>query len=302
MTNYSCHLCKHVIKIGVQGGLRCFTCAEYFHNLCVKIPLESLPLYEKKQFKCPSCSKKNNKVVNVLLPKSIDKPKKAKKNVSEQSIEDRLSRLESRFEELLKQIKGGNESLANTISEIRSDFKSLQSRSTRIASQHDVIISNIPELKNEDTLAVARFICKSLNSSISDTEVLQANRFEAKNGPRYIKATLGSRESKEELIRKSRKNKLTLGDSNMSSSIKKFSKTSPPIWCQPQQAAELLETATIYVNESVSKKTRSLLLDVLKLKNDKSIFSVWTWRNRVYYKMKQEDKPTLCTSADHFAE
>lgn len=309
-----CSGCRKQIK-ETQGALFCCTCNDWFHNLCVQVPKEDLVKYQKLPWVCKTCQQRKVLDTAVRLPKSLSASQnpndshRRKNSLSDvcgnncqakfSNLERRFSSLEARLSKLEKTDKTPSQNLHAELQKLRADFSTLSKTSGN--PQCEIIISNVPEVKKEDTVKMAECVLEALDPELPKDSVIKATRFTAKNGPRYIKVEVASSRLKEALVIASKKKKLALKDLSLSSKVKSVSRVSPPEWLDPLATGKLLENGRVFLNVSVSRHTRSLFLAALKLKINGSILTAWTWRNEVYYKTSPDGNPIRCSSIEQLS-
>lgn len=297
-----CRKCKAVIRFDTQGAVFCCGCKEWFHNLCARLSLDDLHKFKKKPWFCQDCTAPSSYQNSISIPKTNNKDSSSQKSSGRNCCSDlqlKYDKLQLEFIRIKKRLDSVEKSNGLLSKNLEGEIERLKGEVTRAVtkrpnSQCDIILSNVPELVEENSSAMASVILSAIDDSLPDDAVCSATRFFAKSGPRHLKVTLKTMKLKERMVSMSRKKKLDLRDVNLKSKVKDIS--AKPDWVDPKGAGHLLAEGKIYVNESVSSKTRALFLAALRLKLDGRISATWTWRNRVYLRLKEDHTPLMCRS------
>lgn len=123
-------------------------------------------------------------------------------------------------------------------------------------AHREIIISNVPELKSETTLEVARLVLRNVDPSFNGSVVTKAHRVKAKIDPNYIKATIRSAKSKDYIIVQSRQKRCKVSDINLPANAEKLSASKVTQCVNVVQANKYIkEPHHVYVNKSVCKNT-----------------------------------------------
>lgn len=223
------------------------------------------------------------------------------KHVDAASFERVLSKIENmekkwdkrmdQFESIIQMCSAQIDDVTNLKKKVKGledRLRNLEKTPRQQESQfRDVIITNVPPMEGEVTTNVAHAVFESLSASVSAEDIQSASRFESeanKTKKYFLKVRLSSSEIKGKVIKAARAAKASLKDLNLSSKIKlpfKNENELPPDF----------QAAPIFVNESVTRETKSLLQKTLKLKKEGKLHTVWTYQNRVYVRKTKDAKP-----------
>lgn len=325
----SCSKCSKDVIAKKHGGLRCIRCDSWWHNLCAGVDRSEIEKYKKTFWCCKNCEHVYSQKHHTIIPGRQSNKKKSQPVSTTQSpvgdrqsqeaqcgcsckalitnlmkVDARINDLSIRLAELEQQQDSLHGDYQDSLKKLVSDVGALNKAmidggNARPAGKlkndlNDIVISNIPELKNEDHLSMASLILTKIDPSLSTDSIKSAVRFQSKFGPRYLKVKVSSRAVKETLLKISRKRKFLLKDLDILPSLKTISGNSMPKWHDQEMAKKLFDDATVFINEAMSKSTRQVFLASLRLKKEGVLTSVWTFRNKVYYKTSQTDAASKC--------
>lgn len=303
----SCAICEETVQN--KEGIACIQCCAVRHKKksCVgwsKAHLEKHPELARN-FVCQPC--KQSQLSSESDEDSEEEEPQNKmalqrtKHVDAASFERVLSKIENmekkwdkrmdQFESIIQMCSAQIDDVTNLKKKVKGledRLRNLEKTPRQQESQfRDVIITNVPPMEGEVTTNVAHAVFESLSASVSAEDIQSASRFESeanKTKKYFLKVRLSSSEIKGKVIKAARAAKASLKDLNLSSKIKlpfKNENELPPDF----------QAAPIFVNESVTRETKSLLQKTLKLKKEGKLHTVWTYQNRVYVRKSKDAKP-----------
>lgn len=314
------------LAIGAKWAIQCNKCHQFYHCAPKCCDVKATEAQERAPtFICVKCieSFDVDKSVNIGASTSSDgsvptekvldsnsKIKETMKSLNESprdiaKLVEAIGFLSDKFDEILK--------LFSRIEKLEREMKSLTTKSGRSsrmqnsynAYHNDVIISKVPEIVEEDIGKVARIIMSGLGTDIKESEILEVSRFGSKDAAHkvFLKVRFANPMAKRKAIKASREKKATFAE------IVREHKN------KPNQRLDVTLTGSaggitfkgddmsvkenkIYINESVSKSAYAILKKALALKKEKTVHSVWTLNNKVYYKKTAEDSPRILATLE----
>lgn len=306
----NCFKCKKEIDKKSQGGIACSHCHRKFHASCVKMKCSDLVKFTNSAWYCTDCRSMDFLKDQVFIPTDKQPLRETAvsgvKSASDSNLLNRISKIESSLIDIrnrLATLESSHEAFSGEFSadlqKIKKDFANIGSNIPDDPPSHrEIIVSNIPEFKNEKTLEVARHVLRKLDPSFNVTDVTKAHRFQAKNGPNYIKATLRTAKKKDSIIVKSRQKKLKVQDLELPSNAKLLTGSKTAQFKNPVQASRVFEGSVAYVNESVCKLTRQIFVRALQLKLENKVMAAWTWRNKAYVRVSEDADAVRCDTLE----
>ena len=298
-SNAKCVKCD--LEVRKQDAVTCGRCAKWRH-MTKKCAGFSKATFDKdvslkNSFRCKEC---------VSSSESEDESDEAEtKDSALMAVLSRITRLEKRIDKKLDNVNRIADmfsaqiddvaKLKASVADLQQKVKRLERAPKQMEEQHkEVIVTNIPPLEKEDVNSVAFAVFKGLEAKIDKEDVTAVSRFETTVDEKkryFLRVKMASYEAKGKVIKAARAAKTTLKDLNLQKALgASFS-------VDPTRSEEIL-TAPIFVNEAVSKATRTLLLAAIKLKKEKKIHTTWTYLNKVYVRKEQKSTPILVNSEE----
>lgn len=206
----SCSKCKKIILTEKQGGISVARCMSWFHSDCLNLSVSDLSRYVSTPFYCVGCADMNFLSQSVSIPESSSASKTTSTKTcpcSNDLLLNRLKLIENKIDKVTRRLNDMEASYNDfskhydvELKELKSEIAGLVVSPDEAPAQREVIISNVPELKQEKTLDVARVILGSIDPSLNGSEISRASPFPSKHGPKLIKATLRSSQQRSQLF------------------------------------------------------------------------------------------------------
>ena len=307
-SNQTCVKCENTLK--TSDSVKCNACASLFHmkKCCAGISRASFDENRglAKNFICENCVEDSESVSSSENGDKLPtRTARAKRDTAEpmELILKKISSMEKKFEKEMSQFRSITDMFSGQIDDVtklKKKVKTLEERirtletTTRQPEQphREVIVSNVPPLENENTAKVAAAIFESPQAGLAPDDIQQATRFESTLQEKkrfYLKVRLSSYEAKGKAIKAARAAKASLKDLNLPR------QTIQP-YANEQSLPEDHLTAPIFVNEAVSKTTKTLLLLAIKHKKEKKLHTVWTYLDKVFARRTEKAKATVINS------
>lgn len=298
-----CESCE--LEVAKKDEIRCIKCKSAWHmkKKCMGMSRDFLEKNKhlQRNFRCNKCSGSDSDSEPEDDPEGRQRRDPATDSLLQ--VLKKFTDLDKKMDERMNQFQAVIEMFSSKIDEVtklKSEVsrltervKALENAPRQNPEQHrDVVISNVPPMVDENPLVLAEKIFESLDAGLSKGDVQRALRFESKNGEykrHFLKVQLASYEAKGKAIKTSRTVRATLGDLDLRS---KFGKG----FVDEESLEGNFLSSRIFVNEAISKPTKTILVAAVKLKKEGKIHTVWTYLDKVFVRLETKSKPIQINS------
>lgn len=286
--------------------MRCHSCKRQIHGKCCTPQINKTQAlhYKNNAFFCDPCSKKANFEDSVHIP---DDEVANSSNVSCSkcdchheivllkaelaSLKEKVLKNTHFMEQKEKHIKFWDNELEkrkDEISKICNDLKTKTKnfQPTTRKPQSDIMVFNIPEFENENTLEIASEILAALDDNIQKDEISSVKRIPTARSPPIIKITMKTTGACVKAVSAAKIKKMKVTDLLKHSNIRKKFKDGE-LAVSSVDDLHVSATTPLIVDHPSSKSTRVVLSKALQLKRDGHLSSAWVFRDTVFYKLNQ---------------
>lgn len=221
------------------------------------------------RWNCDSCkSEVRNKNENIGETEE-NSERKVEKDITLKDIMDKLQIMDQKQSELLRkyelQLKV-NEELRNEIDELKNQIAEEKNKNEQRELENNIVISGIPQNKNEDPTAIVRQINQTLKINIEKMKCYRLGKGgNDKSG--VIKVCFETKEDKESFLKSKKETKLTLRTVGLGNSDN-----------------------DLYVNHDLTKYNQYLYMMARKFRRDNNYKYVWYSQGNIFLRKEDNSK------------
>jgi hypothetical protein len=307
--------CKNVTLNGMENG-------DLINNHEINLKKNEL----ENQEQCDTANlTSNNDVISILKNQNItlatlcSDVREMKVSIQFMSdLYDRVDKQDKEIEELKERVKYLETNMKNHNNK-NDDCNGFINRPiNNTDSQHQIllrenliyrqiIVSNVPEIEGENIEAIAELVVNKLGIDDNDQDrvVEKSKRFSIKtkdgSSKSFLEITLKNQMLRSKAVASSKKLKLTLYDLDLNDNIDIMQENKEPVLFDEEQLK-----SNVYVNENISRYTRYILNNAIRIKNnnkedemDNGISAAWTYNDAVYIKKKNDNRAIRIFDLNH---
>lgn len=313
--NEDCLKCgKHFVTNQIR--MRCHGCKKSIHGKCCSPQINRAEALQYKQtaFFCHKCKLSSNFEDSVHIPEeSVKKPGNSGKDCNcdckaelallrreLDTLKGRVAKNSSFIEQKEKNLQFWDGELEKRNKQLRVLTDELSNKAKQFTpsnNQHrpDIVVYNIPEFEDEDTMEIATSVIECLDKSIPKEDILTARRLPTSRSPPLLKISMKTNGSRVKAVAAAKSKRMCIGDLLKNKNVQhKISKGQLRVKSDVDASAS---DKPLIVDHSSSRQARQILSKALKLKRDGHIFSTWIYRDMVFYKLTQAE-PKIRAKSD----